>query len=179
MPPASSVLLPQQTTVPRVLSRPLHPEIQKEMAGEGIGILEPTVHPPPAEGQDALLAPACSVPGTGAHGPSDPAPRAGTTPPVPENTGEVPTSSDLNPEGCVQGWGSSGEDWRGGRGSGDLGGPVAEEEPVEVGKKLEVVAETQVSLRPLDLGSLIVEPLEIIQWELEAMSAQAAGVLGG
>lgn len=37
-------------------------------------------------------------------------------------------------------------------------GPVAAKEPVEVGKKLEVISEAQVSLRPLDLGTLIVDP---------------------
>lgn len=42
-------------------------------------------------------------------------------------------------------------------------------------EKLEGVAEAQASLRPLDLGALIVDLLEAIQWELEAMSAQTDG----
>lgn len=44
-----------------------------------------------------------------------------------------------------------------------------------MGEKLEGVAEAQASLRPLDLGALIVDLLEAIQWELEAMSAQTDG----
>ncbi|OBS77999.1 hypothetical protein A6R68_19608 [Neotoma lepida] len=36
-------------------------------------------------------------------------------------------------------------------------------------------SEAQASLRPLDLGALIVDPLEAIQWELGAMSAQTDG----
>ncbi|CAH6777065.1 Tspyl3 [Phodopus roborovskii] len=119
-------------------------------AGEGMGILDPTVHPPPRQDQHVLLAPACSVP---RDCPSDPAARPGTTPPAPENTRENPTSSVLNSRGLES------------RGSEDQGGPLVAEESVEVGEKLEVV----VSLRPLD-------PLEVIQWELEAMSVQAYGL---
>lgn len=174
-PPATSVLLRQQHHSPAGASGPLHPEIQQEMAGQGIGVLELAVHPPPGQEQDVRLVPASSVPGAGAHGSSDLTASPGTTLPAPENTGEAPTPSVLNPEGCMQGWGTQ-------VGTGGKAQEVTTEEatvaaetPVEVGEKLECVAEAQASLGILDLGALIVDPLEAIQWELEVMSAQADG----
>ncbi|XP_028630748.1 putative testis-specific Y-encoded-like protein 3 [Grammomys surdaster] len=142
------------------------------MAGEGIGVLELAMCPPPVQERDALLA-RSSVPGAGTPRPCDPAASPGTAPPSSENTGENPASCVLNVDGCEKGSGT---------GVGTKGkaeevtteeDSVAAEEPAEVGEKLEWVAEAQARLRPLDLGALIVDPLEAIQWELETMSAQA------
>lgn len=172
LPPASYC---GNITVLLVLSGPLHPEIQQEMAGEGIGVLELAAHPPPGQEQDVRLVPASSAPGAGAHGSSDPAASPGTTLPAPENTGEAPTSSVLSPEGCMQAWGT--QVGTGGKAQEVTTeeATVAAEKPVEVGEKLEWVTEAQANLGILDLGALIVDPLEAIQWELEVMSAQADG----
>lgn len=144
------------------------------MAGEGIGVLEPAVCPPPIQERDALLA-RSSVPGAETLRPCDPSASPGTAPPSPGNIGENPASSVLNLGGCEKGSGT------GARTKGKAEevtteeDSVAAEEPAEVGEKLEWGVEAQASLRPLDLGALIVDPLEAIQWELEAMSAQADG----
>lgn len=152
----------------------LEPETQQVMAGEGIGALELAMCLPPIQERDALLA-RNSVPGAGTLRPCDPAASPGTAPLSPENTGENPASSVLKLGGCEKGSGT---------GVGTKGKAeevttkedcVAAEEPAQVGEKLEWVAEAQASLRPLDLGALIVDPLEAIQWEFEVMSAQSDG----
>ncbi|XP_021049679.1 putative testis-specific Y-encoded-like protein 3 [Mus pahari] len=140
------------------------------MAGEGIRVLEVTMCLPPIQERDAHLV-RSRVPGAETLRPCNPAASPGTAPPSPENTGENSASSVLNLDGCQKGSGT---------GVGTKGkteevtteeDSVAAEEPAEVGEKLEA----QASLRPLDLRALIVDPLEAIQWELEATSAQADG----
>lgn len=144
------------------------------MAGEGIGVLEATMCLPPIQERDAHLV-RSGVSGAEVVRPCNPAASPGTAPPSPENTGENSAPSVLNLDGSEMGSGT---------GVGIKGkteevtteeDSVATEEPEEVGEKLEWVAEAQASLRPLDLRALIVDPLEAIQWELEAMSAQAHG----
>lgn len=129
---------------------------------------------PPIQERDAHPA-RPRVPGAEPLRPCNPAASPATAPPSSENTGENSASRVLNLDGCEKGSGN---------GVGTKGkteevtteeDSVAAEEPAEVGEKLEWVAEAQESLRPLDLRALIVDPLEAIQWELEAMSAQADG----
>uniref|UniRef100_A0A8D2AKX3 Testis-specific Y-encoded-like protein 3 n=1 Tax=Sciurus vulgaris TaxID=55149 RepID=A0A8D2AKX3_SCIVU len=158
------------------------------MADEGAGALETTRSPPPGPAQEGCQRLASGV---GGHRDPDPAAGPGTTPPAPgrrevvlvatDPSMESGTDRDETPETCsAEEWGAQAE----ARGKAEEvtteEGAIFMEEAAEavekqqVGEeKLEVGAKAQEALRPLNLDGLIVDPLQAVQWELEALSSQA------
>lgn len=143
------------------------------MAAEGAGALESAARPA------AGPAPVAWSGEAEARWPPDPAAGAGTAPPAPSlgngTVGnEAPASCGSAGWGARAGAGGKAEEVTTGKGA------IFEEEAAErvekqpMGEeKLEGGAEAQEGPGPLILGGLIVDPLEAIQWELEAVSAQA------
>ncbi|XP_017370155.1 putative testis-specific Y-encoded-like protein 3 [Cebus imitator] len=168
------------------------------MADERAGTPEAAARPPPGPEQegDARMAPAAWAREAMGRGSLHPAAGLGTALPSPRR-GEATSAAtalslengrvlDEAPETC----GSEGPGARAGAGekaedATTEEGAIFKEEAAEkvekqqVGEKLvgeekqEVGAEAQEGPGPLNFGVLIVDPLEAIQWEAEAMSAQA------
>uniref|UniRef100_A0A8C5JYC7 TSPY-like 3 n=1 Tax=Jaculus jaculus TaxID=51337 RepID=A0A8C5JYC7_JACJA len=143
------------------------------MAGEGSWVLETSARPPSGLANEggACLAPASCAPGAGLREPFGPAAGPGAPPPASASGAAASSGSALNPEGGGEapggGMGGKAEEVT------TEEGAIAMEDATEAGEKLEVGAEAQQGPVPLDLRGLIVDPLEAIQWELEAVSAQA------
>lgn len=156
---------------------------------------------PPQEG-GSRSAPAACIREAGQCKHPNPAAGSATTLPAPENREAASTVTDRSlenglvrgeaPETCgAEGWGPRAED--GGKAEEvtiEEGAIFLEEADSEVQKqqvgeemevaeklvgeeKLEVRAEAQERPGPLNLDGPVVDPLEAIQWELEAVSAQA------
>ncbi|XP_059979330.1 putative testis-specific Y-encoded-like protein 3 [Lagenorhynchus albirostris] len=162
------------------------------MADEGAGGLETAARPVTASGAQEA----------GGRGYPDPAARPGTILPSPGGREAASAATGLSPENGLFGDGGpetcGAEGWEARAGAGgkaeevttgegaifmeeaerEVGKqPVGEEmevaEKLVRGEKLEVGAEAQQGPGPLNFGGPVVDPLEAIQWELEAVSAQA------
>ncbi|XP_004442541.1 PREDICTED: putative testis-specific Y-encoded-like protein 3 [Ceratotherium simum simum] len=170
------------------------------MADEGARSLKTAACPPsgPAQGGGARPVPAAGAREAGGRGHPDP----GTALPVPGCWEAASAATDRSPENgfignedpetCgAEGWGArAGAGGKAEEVTTEKGAIFKEEAEGEVEKqqvgeemevveklveeeKLEVGAEAQEGLGPLNLDGPVVDPLEAIQWELEAVSAQA------
>ena len=157
------------------------------MADEGAGGLETAARPVTASGAQEA----------GGRGYSDPAARPGTALPAREGREAASAATGLSPENGLFGDGApetcGAEGWEARAGAGGKAEEVTtgegaifmEDAEREVGKqhvgkemevaeklvrgeKLEVGEEAQQSPGPLNFGGPVVDPLEAIQWELEA-----------
>ncbi|XP_069863133.1 putative testis-specific Y-encoded-like protein 3 [Dipodomys merriami] len=140
---------------------------------------EAAARPPPGPAHEPgarLASAACGRPER-----PDPAEALGTAPPAPAAAGPGPEGgldrAQAPEPGRAEGFGApAGAGDKAGEATGEEGaiGTEAEADKQQVEEeKPEVGAEARGVLGPLDLGGLIVDPLEAIQWELEAASAQA------
>ncbi|XP_062962114.1 putative testis-specific Y-encoded-like protein 3 [Cynocephalus volans] len=149
------------------------------MADEGAGALDTAARPSPGPAQEGGSRP-------------DPAAGPGVAPPAPGRreaafAATVPSLENKAPETCGAealgaraGAGGRAEEVTIGEGAIFLEEATEEVEKQRVGEEklvgegeLEVGAESRQGPGPLNLGGLVVDPLEAIQWELEAVSAQA------
>ncbi|MBV95279.1 putative testis-specific Y-encoded-like protein 3, partial [Eschrichtius robustus] len=145
------------------------------MADEGAGGLETAARPVTASGAQEA----------GGRGYSDPAARPGTAPPAREGREAASAAAGLSPENGLFGDGApetcGAEGWEARAGAGGKAEEVTtregaifmEEAERKVGKQ-HVGKEMEVDEKLVRGGEAgVVDPLEAIQWELEAVSAQA------
>lgn len=151
------------------------------MADEGTGALESAAHPPADPAQDGDVSPASAACSGEMEDPGRPDPAAGpgrweaasaaTVPDLEDDTvgKEVPETCGADEWKARPGGGGRAEDV-----TTEKGAIFVEEVEKPVGEeKLEVGANVPGDPGPFNLERLIVDPLEAIQWELEAVSAQA------
>lgn len=164
------------------------------MTDKGAGGPGSAARPPrgPVQEVGALRSPAAGAREAGRPGHPAPTGGPGTFPPVP-GRGEAASAAterspgnglvtDEAPETCgAEGWGvQAGPGGKAEEVTTEEGAIFVEEvekqqarEEMEVAEKLEVGAQSQEGPWPLNLEGPVVDPLEAIQWVLEAVSAQA------
>lgn len=183
--------------VPRA---PAGQRLPQVMADEGARDVETAARPSPgpAQGGGARPGPAAGAREAGRRGHIDPVAGPGTALPAPGRREAASVATDRSPEnGLIEDEAPEtcgAEGWRARVGAGgkaeevttkegaifeeEAEGEVAKQqvgEDMEVVEKLEVEAEAeaQEGLGPLNLDGPVVDPLEAIQWEPEAVSAHA------